>query len=321
MPPRPRLTLIVPVFDEAAVLPELLPRLAAAADELDADVEFLFVDDGSRDRTIELLREAARREPRLSVIRLSRNFGQSMAIAAGLEEARGDAIAILDADLQDPPELLREMVARWREGFEVVYGVRRSRREGGLRRLAFALFYRLLRRASEVDLPADAGDFCLLDRKVVDVLVALPERTRFLRGLRAWAGFRQVGIPFDRPARAAGAPKYGWRRHFELGLDGIVSFSGAPLRLASWLGFAAALLALGGIAFYLAWWAGDFTLAGRKPRDVAGFMTLTILILFFAGAQLLCLGLLGEYVGRIYVEAKRRPGWIVAERIGRAFSR
>lgn len=316
MAPRPRLTLLVPLFNEEAVLPELLSRLKATAGKLDADVEFLFVDDGSSDRTPELLREAAKSEPRLAVLRFSRNFGHAMALSAGLEEARGDAVAILDADLQDPPELVGEMLARWREGYAVVYGVRRNRKEGWLKRTTYALCYRLLQRAASIDVPTDAGDFCLLDRKVVDVLARLPERTRYLRGLRAWAGFRQIGIPFDRPARAAGETKYSWRRLFELGLDGFVSFSHMPLRLASYLGFATALLALAGLAFYFIWWLAGFEVAGRRPRDAAGFMTLTTLVLFFAGVQLLSLGIVGEYVGRIFVEVKRRPGWIVAERYG-----
>jgi dolichol-phosphate mannosyltransferase len=317
MAPRPRLTLLVPLLNEEAVVPELLARLRATADRLPVDVDFLFVDDGSHDRTPELLREAARSEPRLTVLRFSRNFGHSMALSAGLEEARGDAVAILDADLQDPPELLDQMVARWREGYAVVYGVRRNRKEGRLKRTAYYLFYRLLQHASALDVPIDAGDFCLLDRKVVDVLTRLPERTRYLRGLRAWAGFRQIGIPYDRPARAAGEPKYSWRRLFELGIDGIVSFSHLPLRLASYLGFATALLALAALLFYLVWWLGGFELAGRRPGDAAGFMTLTTLLLFFAGVQLISLGLLGEYVGRIFVEVKRRPGWVVAEKFGR----
>jgi len=321
MPPRPNLTLLVPLCDEEAVIPELLRRLAAAADRLDAEVDFLLVDDGSRDRTGELLREAAGREPRLAVLRLSRNFGQQMALAAGLSESRGDAVAILDADLQDPPELLGEMVARWREGYAVVYGVRRNRRESWPRRLAFAAYYRLLRRVAAIDVPVDAGDFCLLDRRVVDLLNRLPERSRFLRGLRAWAGFRQIGIPYDRPARAAGAPKYSWRRLLELGLDGLFSFSHVPLRLVSLLGIALSVCALLGVLFYLVWWSAEFRIAGRRPADVAGFMTLATLLLFFAGIQLLSLGLLGEYVGRIYVEVKQRPGWVVAERFGRAISR
>jgi dolichol-phosphate mannosyltransferase len=325
MPPRPRVTLLVPLFDEEAVVPELLRRLTAQADRLatsgdsehgdGVDVELLLVDDGSVDRTPDLLREAAAREPRLSVLRLSRNFGQEMALAAGLSEARGDAVVVLDADLQDPPELIGELIARWREGYSVVYGIRRNRKEGWLKRGAYAVFYKVLRRAASIDIPLDAGDFCLLDRRVVDVLRELPERTRFLRGLRAWAGFRQVGVPYDRPPRAAGAAKYSWRRLFELGLDGITSFSQLPLRLASYAGFATAALALLGAAFYLVWWAAGFELLGRRPQDVAGFITLITVVLFFAGVQLLSLGLLGEYVGRIYLEVKRRPGWLVAERL------
>lgn len=315
-PARPLLSIVVPLFDEEAVVPALAERITRCAAALDADVEIVAVDDGSRDRTGELLRDWAKRDPRVVVLVFARNFGHQMALSAGLEEARGEVVALLDGDLQDPPELLPEMLARWRAGFDVVYGVRRNRQEGLLLRGAYALFYRLLRRAAQIDIPLDAGDFCLLDRRVVDVLVALPERSRFLRGLRSWTGFRQAGLPYDRAPRAGGRAKYTWRPLVELGLDGIVSFSHLPLRLASWLGFATAALALAALAFYFVWWLTGFELGGRRPQDVAGFMTLTTLLLFFAGVQLLSLGLLGEYVGRIFVEVKRRPGWIVAERIG-----
>jgi dolichol-phosphate mannosyltransferase len=320
-PARPLLSIVVPLFDEEAVVPALAERITRCAAALDADVEIVAVDDGSRDRTGELLRDWAKRDARVVVLVFARNFGHQMALSAGLEEARGEVVALLDGDLQDPPELLPEMLARWRAGFDVVYGVRRNRQEGLLLRGAYALFYRLLRRAAQIDIPLDAGDFCLLDQRVVDVLVALPERSRFLRGLRSWTGFRQAGLPYDRAPRAGGRPKYTWRPLVELGLDGIVSFSHLPLRLASWLGFATAALALAALAFYFVWWLAGFELGGRRPQDVAGFMTLTTLLLFFAGVQLLSLGLLGEYVGRIFVEVKRRPGWIVAERIGGGVSR
>ena len=213
-------------------MPALAERVTRCAAALDADVEIVAVDDGSRDRTGELLRDWAKRDARVVVLVFARNFGHQMALSAGLEEARGEVVALLDGDLQDPPELLPEMLARWRAGFDVVYGVRRNRQEGLLLRGAYALFYRLLRRAAQIDIPLDAGDFCLLDRRVVDVLVALPERSRFLRGLRSWTGFRQAGLPYDRAPRAGGRPKYTWRPLVELGLDGIVSFSHLPLRLA-----------------------------------------------------------------------------------------
>jgi dolichol-phosphate mannosyltransferase len=322
MAARPRVTLLVPVLDEEAVLPPLLVRLAATADRIErsatigADVELLFVDDGSTDRSFPLLREAAQRDPRIGVLRLSRRFGHAMALSAGLAAARGDAVAILDADLQDPPELVDEFLQRWRAGHEVVYGVRRRRTGGGLKRWAYAAYYRLLRRSASIEIPLDAGDFCLLDRRVVDLLVALPERSRFLRGLRSWAGFRQVGVPYDRPARAAGRAKYSWRGLFDLGLDGLLSFSHLPLRLVSVAGLVSAALALLGVAFYFVWWLVGFELGGRRPQDVAGFMTLTTLVLFFAGVQLLALGLVGEYVGRVFVEVKQRPGWVVAEKVG-----
>jgi dolichol-phosphate mannosyltransferase len=313
---RPELTILVPLFNEAPVFPKLVDRLRSLLDRWDFCAEMLFVDDGSRDGTPDLLRELVAAEPRARALVLSRNFGHQAALSAGLEAARGKAVAILDADLQDPPELLTEFLARWREGHQVVYGIRRDRKEGILKRAVYALFYRVLDHLSAIPIPMDAGDFCLMDRRVVDQLVAMPERNRFLRGMRTWAGFRQVGVPYERGARAAGSPQYTWRKLFQLGLDGVLSFSHVPLRFATLAGILAGAGAFGLLLFYLAWWVSGASLAGRKPEDVGGFMTLTTLILAFSSMQFLFFGVLGEYLGRVFLEVKRRPGWIVAERLG-----
>jgi glycosyltransferase involved in cell wall biosynthesis len=282
----PEVTILVPLFNEAQVFPKLECRLTALADQWDFPTEILFVDDGSKDSTPDLVR------------------------------ARGKAVAILDADLQDPPELLSEFVARWREGNQVVYGIREKRKEGLLKRATYSLFYRLLDRLSTIPIPRDAGDFCLMDRRVVDELTAMPERSRFLRGMRSWAGFRQVGVPYERAARAGGTPQYTWKKLFQLGLDGLLSFSHAPLRLATVVGFLTGVAAFSLLLFYVGWWASGGAIAGRKPEDVGGFMTITTLLLFFSSIQFLLFGVLGEYVGRMFLEVKQRPGWIVAEHLG-----
>ncbi len=311
----PELTVIVPLYNEADVFGELRRRLSVALDSLALRCEILLVDDGSTDSSPRLLRDWASTDRRVRGIVLSRNFGQQLALSAGLSRSRGDAVVLLDADLKDPPEMIAEMIDRWRQGYKVVYGVRRHRREGLMKRLAYALFYRTLRTLSPTPIPLDAGDFCLLDRRVVEWIVAMPERGRFLRGLRGFVGFPQIGLPYDRPARAAGIPKYSVRKLFALALDGVLSFSPFPLRIASVVGFLVALSSLAGIVFYLLWWWSGLKILGKHPQDVAGFMTMIILLLFFAGLQFLFLGILGEYVGRVYLEVKQRPGFIVAEEI------
>ena len=303
-------SIVVPCYQEEAVLPETHARLTRAAETLGTDHEILYVDDGSRDGTLAILREIHRADPRVRVIALSRNFGHQVAISAGLDAARGDAVVVIDADLQDPPELIPELVARWREGNEVVYGSRTARRgESAARLWITALYYRTLVRLSDVAMPEEAGDFRLLDRRVVDVLKAMPERDRYLRGMVSWIGFRQRPVPYVRDARAAGKGHYSLARLARLGLDGLTGFSSAPIRFVTWLGFALGALSVTGILLFLA--LRLFTDARFGPWTIAALgMT------FLAGVQLVALGLVGEYVGQIYREVKRRPAYVVAERLG-----
>ena len=305
----PVLSLVLPIYNEEAIIPELDRRLRAFLNDVGSGVgeawEVIFVNDGSKDRSPALLKELAAAEPRYKVLSLSRNFGHQMAITAGLDRASGDAVVVMDADLQDPPEVVRQMVARWREGFDVVFGVR-SRRHGetAFKKLTAAIFYRLLRgMLGDVSIPVDAGDFRLMSRPVVLTLRALRERHRFVRGLVWWVGFRQTSVSYERPARFAGETKYPLRRMLRFAIDGITSFSTVPLRMATWLGVLAGLVALGGVG-----WALYSKFFGGVVR---GWTTIMILVGLGSSAQLLMTGILGEYVGRIYEEVKRRPLYVV----------
>lgn len=302
---RCKLTIAVPVYNEESVLPLLLGRTRAVLDGLPAGPhELLFVDDGSRDGTLELLRSAAEADPRIAVVALARNFGHQAALTAALAHAAGDAVVLMDGDLQDSPEAIPRFLGAYREGYDVVYAVRVKRKEGILLRACYALFYWLISRMSGIRLPRDAGDFCLLSRRVVDHLNGVPERHRYLRGLRAWVGFRQIGIPIERERRASGKPKYNVRRLFGLAFDGIFSFSIVPLRAASVLGFCTVAVSVAAATFFVY----AKLLLQRSPQ---GFTALAVSIAFFAGVQLIFLGVIGEYVGRIYEEVKRRPLYVV----------
>jgi dolichol-phosphate mannosyltransferase len=305
----PEVGLVVPCYNEEAVVPILLERIESLIREWKVPLHVLFVDDGSRDRTPELLAEACARNPRLACLRLSRNFGHQTAVTAGLAHARGDVVAIIDADLQDPPEFILEMLAKWREGYDVVYGVRENRKESAVLRGAYALFYRILKRIANVDIPLDAGDFSLIDRRVVDHLNAMPEHNRFIRGLRGWVGFRQLGLPYSRDARRAGTPKYNFGRLLNLAMNGLISFSSVPLQVASWMGALSSLL---GFALMI-WAAISGLLYGKTPP---GWASLAVIILLFGGVQLVVLGIIGEYISRIFDEVKRRPHYVVDSRAG-----
>lgn len=306
----PVYSLVLPVFNEEAVLPILLPRLDALLEQLDGSAEVIFVDDGSRDLSAFILEQRARTDARFRYIGLSRNFGHQVAISAGLDHARGEAVAVLDADLQDPPELLLELAAKWREGFDVVSAKRTARNgEGGFKRLTAHLFYRLLGRLGSVDIPEDVGDFRLIDRKVVDAFCAMPERERFVRGLFAWVGFRQSVVEFERPARAAGETKYPLRRMIRLAANGLLSFSEAPLLAALWAGLAVSSLAfLYGVYVIGLWFV--------SPDLVRGWSSLVVVTAFLGGANMMLTGVMGLYVGRIYSEVKARPLYLVARRVG-----
>lgn len=314
--PSPRLSsalisVILPCLDEEAVLPETLARLdRMAAGQPDCRFEFIFVDDGSRDRTPAILRAAAAGDPRVRLLRFARNFGQQIAVSAGIEVSRGDAVVLMDADLQDPPEVVGQMIALWRQGYDVVYGTRSARpADSRLKRGTARLFYAVINRLSEVPIPRDTGDFRLMSRPVVDVLRQMPERHRFIRGMVSWAGFRQTGLHYTRPERFAGATKYPLRKMLGFAADGILSFSIRPLQLSIAFGLMAAGLALLGIAYAL--FMRIFT-----SIWIEGWTALMLAVLFMGGVQLLCLGILGEYVGRIYNEVRRRPLYVVAERAG-----
>jgi polyisoprenyl-phosphate glycosyltransferase len=312
-----KISVIVPCFNEEAVLPRLFERMTAAAAGWGMEAEFLCVDDGSRDRTWELLKAQNQKDPRWRCLSFARNFGHQPAVSAGLHHATGDAAVVIDADLQDPPEEIAPLLARWREGFEVVFATRKRRKDPRVKRIFAWGFYRLLARLAPFPVPADAGDFCLLDKKVVDVINALPERNRYLRGLRTWCGFRQTSVEFERADRAAGAPQYTFKRSLRLAMDGIFSFSALPLRLATWLGLAVSACAFLGAAFTFLEkvFAEQFAKLGFTPGP-HGIPTIVISILFLGGVQLICLGILGEYIARIYDEVKGRPLWIVRDSAG-----
>jgi len=306
-----RYSLIIPVFNEEAVLPVLLHRLDTLLDELDAPAEAIFVDDGSRDASGIVLQAKAKDDRRYRYIGLSRNFGHQIAISAGMDAASGEAVIVMDADLQDPPEVIHQMIARWREGFDVVYARRLSREgDGAFKRISANLFYRLLAQISSVDIPRDVGDFRLIDRKVLDAFRAMPERDRFVRGMFAWLGFRQTEVAFHRLPRAAGETKYPLLKMVRLALSGALSFSDAPLRLAIWAGFAVSALALlYGAYVALHWLAGD-------PSLIAGWSSTIVVVSFLFGMNMIMTGIMGLYVGRIHAEVKRRPLYVVAKRAG-----
>jgi dolichol-phosphate mannosyltransferase len=308
------LSVVVPCFNEEAVL-ELTHRrlLESLGADASFDLEIVYVNDGSRDRTEGMLFELADRDPRVRVVSFTRNFGHQPAVSAGLRYATGDAVAVIDADLQDPPEVILRLMERWREGYDVVNAVRESRKEGVAKRFAYALFYRTYRRLASIDVPLDSGDFALMDRRVVEVMNALPEKNRFVRGLRSWSGFRQTGVAYERQSRAAGETKYSFRKLVGLAFDGIVNFSTAPLSLIFGMGVATAVLALLAAAAYLAWRIVDLPILGYTPGQAPGFTTLILVILFFSGVQLISIGILGEYLGRIYQETKMRPTYVVKE--------
>jgi glycosyltransferase involved in cell wall biosynthesis len=307
--PLPVVTVVTPVFNEQAVLPELFARLAALFDgNPGCTWRAILVDDGSRDRSVELIRAQSGRDPRFELVELSRNFGFQAALTAGLARAAAsDAVVTMDADLQDPPEVIPDMVAAWRTGAEVVRAVRRSRQETGLRRLGFDTFHRIFGKLTDYPIEANTGTFGLLGRHALATFNALPERNRFFPGLRAWIGFPTADVPYDRHERAAGQPQQSFRRLVRYALDGLFSFSHLPLRVLTYSGISIALLGFVAAVFY----------AMRRILDVetapTGYTTLVSVVLFLGGVQLIGIGVLGEYLGRIYDEVKRRPNYIVKE--------
>ncbi|HEX5707063.1 MAG TPA: glycosyltransferase family 2 protein [Pyrinomonadaceae bacterium] len=308
-----RLSVVVPCYNEEAVIREAHARLLDELAKLEgAEFEIVYVDDGSRDRTPEILRELSEGDARVRVVRLSRNFGHQTAVTAGLEHSRGEAVVIIDADLQDPPAVIREMVAEWRGGAHVAYGERVERAgETQFKLWTAKAFYRLMNRMSKVQIPLDTGDFRLMDRRVVDALLRMPERDRFVRGMVAWVGFRQVPVRYARAPRFAGESKYPLFKMLKFAMDGVVSFSFTPLRLAMWTGFAAIGVAFAGIVY-----AVLLRFLFDPSHWVRGWASIFVAVLFMGGVQLVSLGIIGEYVGRIYGEVKNRPLYFVRERLG-----
>jgi glycosyltransferase involved in cell wall biosynthesis len=304
------LSIVVPCYNEDAVLSELHQRLLATLEQIDASFEIIYIDDGSQDETARILSELQKNDARVRLLSLSRNFGHQIAVTAGLEHAGGDAVVIIDADLQDPPEVIPEMIERWRDGYQVVYGLRAARAgETTFKRWSAKVFYRLLNKLSETEIPLDVGDFRLLDRQVVDVLFGMPERDRFLRGMISWIGFKQVAVIYDRAPRGAGESKYPLIKMLRFALDSVISFSFAPLRLAIWVGFGAIAASFAGIVYAL-------VIRLYTTDWVRGWASIFTAILFLGGIQLITLGIVGEYVGRIYAEVKLRPLYVVRERLG-----
>lgn len=303
----PEISVVIPVFNEEEVLPRLHARLLEHLQRLGTSYEVLLVNDGSHDASGRMLRELCAADQRFTAIHFSRNFGHQAAVTAGLVHARGRAVIVMDADLQDPPEVLADLIRCWHEGFHIVYAKRRKRiAEGPLKRGFAFLFYRFLRVITDVEIPADVGDFCLMDRRVVDALNSLPERNRYLRGLRAWIGFRQTAVEFDRPPRAAGEPKYTFRKSLALAINGVVGFSKVPLRVASYLG-----LVVAAVSFALALF---FVIQRLRGEDLLRGWTSTIVaVTFLGGVQMIAVGILGEYLSRIYDEVRQRPMFVVQD--------
>ncbi len=302
-----RLDAVVPIYNEENILSELDARLRSVLSSLEFDWRIIYVDDGSVDGSGPRLAALAREHPQVSVVHLSRNFGQQLAIAAGLAMADADAVVLLDGDLQDPPEVIPSLVEKWEEGNDVVYAIKRKRKESWLKRKMFSLFYVILRRMSSLDIPANAGNFSLMDRSVVELINSMPERSRYVSGLRAYVGGRQVGVEFERAERFAGEPRQSPRRLVRMALDAFFAFSDLPLKLATMLGFV-----VSGIAFLVLLTVLYKKLILGGDQAIAGWASTMTSILFLGGIQLMSVGIIGEYIGRIYNETKARPAWVVA---------
>ncbi len=307
----PKYSFVIPLYNEEATLPELYRRLYSVMNQMDGPVELVLVNDGSHDRSLDLLRKLHQADPRVCYLSLARNFGHQVAVTAGLNFSRGQAVVVLDADLQDPPELILDLAQKWQQGYQVVYAQRtQRRRESWFKRCTAFAFYRLLKHLADVDIPIDTGDFCLMDRRVVDVLNAMPERNRYIRGLRSWIGFSQTAVPFERDPRFAGEVKYTFNQSLKLALNGLVSFSKVPLRLSTYMGLAAAAIALLMAVLVLYWRL-------TSPLSPLTGLTTIVVALFFLGAvQLVSVGILGEYIGHIYEEVKGRPLYTLGEIAG-----
>lgn len=302
---RQLLSIVVPAYNEEEVLGEFHKRVAAVIDRLDMDTEVVFINDGSRDNTLKLMRELQQRDPRIAIVDLSRNFGKEIALTAGLDHAHGDAIVVIDADLQDPPELIPKLIEEWRNGYDVVYAQRTVREgESAFKKLTAYIFYRVMQRAGRVKIPSDTGDFRLLSRRALDSLLKLREQHRFMKGLFAWIGYPQKAVPYQRDARSAGESKWNYWALWNFAIEGITSFTTSPLRAATYLGL---LTASGAFVFGIVMIVK--TLMYGNP--VPGYPSLMVVVLFLGGIQLVAIGVIGEYLGRMFDESKGRPLYFV----------
>ena len=309
----PKYSIVAPVFNEQELLPRFYERVVQVMDTTGESWELILVNDGSRDRTPEIMRELHERDPRVKVIDFARNFGHQMAVTAGIDYAAGDAVVAIDADLQDPPEVILDLIAKWKEGYEVIYAMRAERKgETWFKKFTASAFYRIIYRITDVNIPKDTGDFRLLDRRVVDTLCGMRERHRFLRGMSVWVGYRQTGVSYVRAARTAGETKWPFRKMFRFALDAIMSFSYVPLQVATYLGFISAGISLLGIIAVIL--LREFSPSSDAP--FYGQATTLVAVLFLGGVQLISLGIIGEYLGRIYDEVKGRPLYVVRGTLG-----
>lgn len=306
---QPRVSVIIPLYNEESVFPKLVERLDQLAVSLNFAIEFVLVDDGSRDATPVLMQQLTMTNSNYTGVFLSRNYGHQIAVSAGMQSASGsEAVMIIDGDLQDPPELLAPFFEKLKEGYDVVYAVRKKRKEGIIKRAAYWLFYRFLKSISEVNIPLDSGDFCMMTKRVNDIIVSMPEQSRFIRGMRTWVGFKQYGFEYERDKRASGEPKYTFKALFKLAYDGIFNFSFVPLRVITKLGIYSISLSV----LYLAYVLYKKVMGYPLP---SGFTALIFAIILFSGVQLICLGIIGEYLARIYMQVKNRPLFIIKNRI------
>jgi glycosyltransferase involved in cell wall biosynthesis len=303
------ISVIVPLYNEQSVFPKLIERLDQLTASLSISLEFVLVDDGSTDNTPLLMQALAMGNSSYTCVFLSRNYGHQIAVSAGMQSASGtDAVMIIDGDLQDPPELLSAFYAKLKEGYDVVYAVRKKRKEGAIKRIAYWTFYRLLKSISEIHIPLDSGDFCMMTRRVNDIIVSMPEQSRFIRGMRTWVGFKQFGFEYERDKRASGEPKYTFKALFKLAYDGIFNFSYVPLRVITKLG----VYSIGLSVIYLFYVLYKKIMGFPLP---SGFTALIFAIILFSGVQLICLGIIGEYLARIYMQVKNRPLFIIKNKI------
>ena len=301
-----RISVIVPCYNEQDNIMNMYKRLKSTLEKITTQYEIIYINNGSYDNSEDIFQDLAARDKRVTVITLSRNFGSQNAYTCGMEYASGDCVVCIDGDIQDPPELIEEMVKRWQDGFQIVYGSRQKRKGSIIRRICYKIFYRLFQKLSYVDMPLDAGDFALIDRKALKVINALPEKGRFIRGLRAWVGFKQTGIEYTRDDRVAGKSSYNFMANVRWAIMAIFTFSYSPLEFISFLALVTVVVALLGIIFYV----GNYFFFGTAPH---GFSTMIITILFLGGIQLLCLSIVGEYLGKLFEEVKGRPSYIIQE--------